>query len=552
MTNSSLQAPVGAAISDKMNALRAIVHRNTLAAAYKNYMGRHDQAMHTTLFNLANPSSGERRVSGAGDVRAKDAGTGAGDKPLLPRGEGYGKRGESTVTFNQIDIKNLSAAQKVDLMQKLNAHTEIEVAKAYNGISYRDLDENNENYELIQSYAQGVKQDYLKVLGEVKDSGKQKGEFRDVYEKRVTKAAADKEALASSLRSADPSIRADAAIKSAAIDDRMRVVDGLYTKFRIRELKEESVAARVALTAEKYALVKLQRGIDFGKRLDLKGVDRADVGEGGSTGFTNLPYTRGAQSSMLPPQQAKIAAAQQRFDTAGATLKSQTKAFERAEKQSNPMGGAGGKVLPRTRADSPEGNIKGVLAMRPMIVSDLVARTQSELKRSEEKTGKANHYFTQFDRILIAARAGSPEALGTNFLKVWSRDIGGTIRPGNYADSPKTVAQSKYPKSAQDTQAKMDRLHRMLVTAQKETVNGVADADRTVTRATVSDFLKTEMGLTDKDMVNFKELSDFQFTFKMLREINRALGAIATYKSRQHNKHVGDVVKQNMARYFQF
>ena len=84
MTNSSLQAPVGAAISDKMNTLRAIVHRNTLAAAYKNYMGRHDQAMHTTLFNLANPSSGERRVGGAGDARAKDAG---GEVAGLKRGD---------------------------------------------------------------------------------------------------------------------------------------------------------------------------------------------------------------------------------------------------------------------------------------------------------------------------------------------------------------------------------------------------------------------------------------------------------------------------------
>ena len=551
MTNSSLQAPVGAAISDKMNTLRAIVHRNTLAAAYKNYMGRHDQAMHTTLFNLANPSSGERRVSGAGDVLAKDAGTGAGSQALLPRGEGYGKRGESTTTFNQIDIRNLSAEQKADLMQKVNAHTEIEVFKAYS-TSFSNLDRDNENYELIKAYALGVQQEFLKQLGEVKDSGKQKGDFRDVYEKRVTKAAADREALASSLGSADPSIRAAAAIKSAAIDDRMRVVDGLYTKFKIRELKEELVAARVALNAEKYAYVKLERGIDFGKRIDLKGGDSEEFAKGGSQGFTNLPYTRGAQPSDLPPQQAKIAAAQQRFDTAGATLKLQTKDFEKAIKQSNPMGGAGGKVLPRTRADSPEGNIKGVLAMRPLIVSDLVSRTQSELKRSEEKTGKANHYFTQFDRILIASRAGSPEALGTNFLKIWSRDIGGTIRPGNYADSPKTVAQSKFPKSSIDTQAKMDRLHSMLVTAQKETVNGVADADRTVTRAMVSDFLKTEMGLTDKDMVKFKELSDFQFTFKMLREINRALGAIATFKSQQHNKHVGDVVKQNMARYFQF
>lgn len=35
-----------------------VTHSEIFDAKFKNYMGRHDQQMHTTLFNLANPSQG--------------------------------------------------------------------------------------------------------------------------------------------------------------------------------------------------------------------------------------------------------------------------------------------------------------------------------------------------------------------------------------------------------------------------------------------------------------------------------------------------------------
>ena len=52
-----------------------VTHSEIFDAKFKNYMGRHDQQMHTTLFNLANPSQGRRDVARGGEVRELAAST---------------------------------------------------------------------------------------------------------------------------------------------------------------------------------------------------------------------------------------------------------------------------------------------------------------------------------------------------------------------------------------------------------------------------------------------------------------------------------------------
>ena len=59
-----------------------VTHSEIFDAKFKNYMGRHDQQMHTTLFNLANPSQGRGGGQKNGNERAKDVGGSAGSGEL--------------------------------------------------------------------------------------------------------------------------------------------------------------------------------------------------------------------------------------------------------------------------------------------------------------------------------------------------------------------------------------------------------------------------------------------------------------------------------------
>lgn len=59
-----------------------VTHSEIFDAKFKNYMGRHDQQTHTTLFNLANPSQGRGGGQKNGNERAKDVGGSAGSGEL--------------------------------------------------------------------------------------------------------------------------------------------------------------------------------------------------------------------------------------------------------------------------------------------------------------------------------------------------------------------------------------------------------------------------------------------------------------------------------------
>ena len=59
-----------------------VTHSEIFDAKFKNYMGRHDQQTHTTLFNLANPSQGRGSGQKNGNERAKDVGGSAGSGEL--------------------------------------------------------------------------------------------------------------------------------------------------------------------------------------------------------------------------------------------------------------------------------------------------------------------------------------------------------------------------------------------------------------------------------------------------------------------------------------
>ena len=626
MTNSSLQAPVGAAISDKMNTLRAIVHRNTLAAAYKNYMGRHDQAMHTTLFNLANPSSGERRVGGAGDVRAKDAG---GEVAELKRGDkGFGGYGVHLSKDEKAALKLERRTAGVPLEQEYFAYRDTVSNKLY-GSSYEALraaDEGNADrvsYTAATSFAE-MRAEALVALND--KVGKQDSKWREVYETRREVAEQRRQKLLQDAASTDPTIalratrelakqdRRDAnfnklikreklvaatesvkresqkltILKALAKEERYYLFDRNQDKVRIDQNQSQNDNANREEASERTATTGVpSRHIrDAGARLDpsqfAKGEDTAIVGGrpprmGSQTTLDNLTIKIAQQEKRLGVAKTRRAAANKRVD---AIISLRSEGYF-------PKGtGAGKDYVP-----GPTGRGTGRIArfQRPDLFDyeKTIPAGQARLaymreNRPNDPKGTAtdwnkggDNYWNRFTAPLNAVVAKSPEAAGINFLKQYFRNLSGMDASSNVPMLNLRPEQSTYGKSSRSagtgkmvTQEKLTELYRLIN-------RGIADATRAsdpakeasgdfssrpgnkkgggrVTREEVRDFIINQLGVDAKIVDAYKELSDFQFSYKMLREISNTLDAIATYKSRQHNKHVGDVVKQNMARYFQF
>ena len=78
----------------------------------------------------------------------------------------------------------------------------------------------------------------------------------------------------------------------------------------------------------------------------------------------------------------------------------------------------------------------------------------------------------------------------------------------------------------------------------------MTEAQQTAARTDMIDFIVKTFGAQEKNINKYKELSNFQFFYKVLREINAASAILKSYKNRRSVNNIGNVVKQNMARYF--
>ena len=624
MTNSSLQAPAGAAISDKMNTLRAIVHRNTLAAAYKNYMGRHDQAMHTTLFNLANPSSGERRVSGAGDVRAKDAG---GEVAELKRGDkGFGGYGVHLSKDEKAALKLERRTAGVPLEQEYFAYRDMVSMKLF-GSSYealREADDNNAarvSATAATSFAESRAQALVALNDKV---GKEDSKFREIYETRREVAEQRRQKLLQDAASTDPTIALRATRELTKQDRRDANFDKLIKREKLVAATESVKRESQKLTILK-ALAREERYYLFDRNQDRARIDqnqvqnenatREEAGErvattgktdireaglrvdpetlaaGGGTAIVGGRPRRMGSQTTLDQLNIKIEQQEKRLGVAKTRRAAANKRVDaiislRSEGYFPKGTGAGKDYVPGSTG---RGTGRIARFQRPDLFDyeKTIPAGQARLAKMiadkpNDPTGAttgwnkgSDNYWNRYTAPLNAVVAKSPEAAGLNFLKQYFRNLSGMDAASNVPMRNLRPEQSTYGKSSRSagtgkmvTQEKLTELYRLIN-------RGIADATRAsdpakeasgnfssrpgnkkgggrVTREEVRDFIINQLGVDAKLVDAYKELSDFQFSYKMLREISNTLDAIATYKSRQHNKHVGDVVKQNMARYFRF
>ena len=608
MANLSPQAPVSAAILDKMNTLRAIVHRNTLAAAYKNYMGRHNQETHTTLFNLANPSSGERRVSGAGDVRAKDAGGEAGG---LKRGqEGYpGYLARAKIT---------TAGEQKDALKRYEEYRD-RVAFEAHGVNYASLQASNP--QGAQEVSDEAATSFHASLIEEKAADKKNSAWREIYEKRREGEEQKIAQLRQDAGSPNPIIALRATRELAKQERRIANFDALEKREGVTAARQEVRRLAHEVVVINRQLIKEQASVfGGGKKADLRSnndnadredttqstadrggprnvreagarVDAEELGVGGGMGLRGGIRDLGGSRTTVDKLKGQLTEAKTRLQDAQANRTAAEKRVERIiglrSEGYFPKGtGAGKDYVP-----GPSGRGTGRIArfQRPDLFDyeQTIPAGQARLafmraNKPNDPEGKStgwnkgsDNYWNKYTAPLNAVVAKSPEAAGLNFLKNYFRNLSGMDGASNVPMSNLRPEQSTYGKSSRSagagkmvTQEKLTELYRLIN-------RGIADATRAtdpkkeasgdfssrpgnkkgggrVTREEVRDFIVNQLGIDAKIVDAYKELSDFQFSYKMLREISCTLDAIATYKSRQHNKNVLDVVKQNMARYFQF
>ena len=121
-------------VSEIMHTLneRAATKIGWLAITRKNYMGRHDQQTHTTLFNLANPSQGRSGGQKNSNVLARDVddaavqgGGGVLGKPKISKtlSSIQDIKLSRNAVIQEIDSRNFTGRQLQQITEKLLTET---------------------------------------------------------------------------------------------------------------------------------------------------------------------------------------------------------------------------------------------------------------------------------------------------------------------------------------------------------------------------------------------------------------------------------------------
>jgi len=235
-------------------------------------MGRHDQAMHTTLFNLANPSSGERRVSGSGDVRAKDAG---GEAAELKRGDkGFGGYGVRLSDGEKKALKDERYTAGVSFEQEYNEYRDMVSRKLFGSSFDAVLAVDEDNAQVVrntaaESFAEAKKQ-ALEALNE--NVGKEASKFREIYEKRREVAEQRRDQLRQDAASTDPTIALRATRELAKQDRRDANFDKLIKREKL-EAATQSVKRESQKLTILNALAKEEKFYLFDRSQDRAKID---------------------------------------------------------------------------------------------------------------------------------------------------------------------------------------------------------------------------------------------------------------------------------------
>ena len=542
MGTESQQTSIRASIQEHLNTLRAKVYRNTLIATFKNYPGSHMEETHITLFNIANPSQGKVKVgAGGAKVRGKteddedstveqNAGVGggsaagtaflraaaasaanetAGASQSVGRPIGGGS-GQQAGEYKPQGQRGMSAGEKKTNEGILNSPAVIAGAKsaAWAADHLENFDRAPTAKEIAAASASG-KVD--KVWNGLDERAKGLAQAKVMLTLDPTKYGEDV-ARGASVWSAkyvrDMELAAQRGTSGTLSPIRAEVATTL------RSLQAANAAAKADLTAANELATRIQNGIDFMKKranITDTEVDPEELGEGGPTSIRSIGRRlSGATEEMKVAQKVVVDAAQKRFDA--------------------------------TKSNLETAKTEGVAKIRDASRSLTTDRRQTALapniKAYEAQLTTPNTtYWRQYISPWRQSTPKTAESAGLSFLQDHFRNLEtGTTGRKIYRNTTQENLDTLWGMVSRDRGARA----RESMTPEQQ---GAARAD-------IIDFIVKTFGAPNNKIETYKELSNFQFFYKVLREINAASAILKSYKNRRSVNNIGNVVKQNMARYF--
>lgn len=557
----SQQTSIRASIQEHLNTLRAKVYRNTLIATFKNYPGSHMEETHITLFNIANPSQGKVKVgAGGANVRGK---TGDDEDSTVEQNAGVGGGSAAGTAFLRAAAAAAANNEAARLAAMTPAQIRAERAAAaaatvggqprFGEIIPRGQQEetikknpevqaarqaamnSEENVQRAQNavWAAQHLQDYKRApneqeiakaikTGAVKASwddvaGQHKQLLSDALQTHIRDAKVvltNPESIWAAHHAKDVQNRL-ARYLAMSPDERSRqAVTAGAIKGQVTPFREANAAAKADLTAAKVELTQLQNGLEFMKRkvalaaLVKEGMDPSDLAKGADLSIQGKKYRSGATQEMVTAQKLVVAAKQEAFDKTTSDLKAAVKVSV-GKTQSE-----GRAVTEQRRQAALAPNIKAYEA---------------------QLTTPNTNYWKQYISPWRQSTAKTAESAGLSFLQDHFRNL-----------ETGTTGRKIYRNT---TQENLDTLWGM-VSRDRGARGSMTPEQQGAARADIIDFIVKTFGAPNNKIETYKELSNFQFFYKVLREINAASAILKSYKNRRSVNNIGNVVKQNMARYF--
>ena len=557
----SQQTSIRASIQEHLNTLRARVYRNTLIATFKNYPGSHMEETHITLFNIANPSQGKVKVgAGGANVRGK---TGDDEDSTVEQNAGVGGGAAAGTAFLRAAAAAAANDEAARLASMTPAQIRAEAARAaaatvggqptFGKITPRGQQEETirknpevqaaqqaalnsaENVQRAQNavWAAQHLQDYQRAPNEQEiakaiKTGAVKAAWDDVtgqhkqllanalqtHIKDARVVLTKPESIWASHYAKDVQIKAERYQEMSPAERSQQAATASAIKGQVTPYREANAAAKADLTAAKVELTKLENGLAFMKKkvalaaLVAEGLDPSDLAKGQAQSIQGPRGKTGATQEMVAAQKLVVAGKQEAFDKTQSALAAAVKV-------------SAGKTQSEGRATTEQ--------RRQASLAPNIKAYEAQL------TTPNTTYWRQYISPWRQSTAKTAESAGLSFLQDHFRNLEtGTSGKKTYRNT---------------TQENLDTLWGM-VSRDRMARGSMTEAQQTAARTDMIDFIVKTFGAQEKNINKYKELSNFQFFYKVLREINAASAILKSYKNRRSVNNIGNVVKQNMARYF--
>ncbi len=591
--NEVTQASIHSQLNNRLQALRAAVYRNALIARFKNYIGKHPQETHTTLYNLAHPA-GENRTNLMRQAGIRALGEGEGDTTTAGSNTvttGLNAEGVFGRFFTNADgvtqfsagygPRNSVKTQRDATLAKVIGRTDTDIARNTASLQFETVVEyliKNNKFDDFESATTALQS---KVDAADKTPGGAKAFLQARFDEvdPATKESAARNWAHQILMTeqkriadegVDTQIRLEESKTRQVYEKNLKRAQMLADKRpdsekqrlaaivadnaqRLSEAQAPFVAARKAYVAESQHIELLKRGEEITKiktkylaEKNAKRADEKDDADSETAKAYDLVFNENGTIKtgiryLMPLTQTQIA--------------------ERGEE----------KVKLKAAMDLLKKKRDDVLAENNKNLRDFAKDETKAARASAAQVGRSNienfdafiinggrNFFARFNNFVNKAPRKSATRSGYNFLRNFWRATERLVTRNIPEDINLGVAGQKYTKEP-PTQKFFDAVQALINKDVKDRAN---KADSAVLNQHYEDMKsliapmltpkisKGKVTSGEDIFMSYKELSDFMYSFKMLRESRAMAASLNAYKEKQYAGRIGNVVKQNMARYF--